>query len=96
MKTLTLAFGLILTSLTSVQAASNVSVMIDGQNYSCSQGGSSPGNRCECVVLPYRSGYEYYAYKNGTQIHNGYTYDTEAEASSRCRQYIISNSSCYQ
>ena len=62
MKTFFMILGLVLTSSVAF-AGKNVSVMIDGETYSCTSGGSS-GASCECKAGT--DGYTYF-YVNGVQ-----------------------------
>jgi hypothetical protein len=93
MKTLILTLALLSSPL--AQAASSVNVIIDGESYSCSKGGSGGGNQCECVVTPDGSRFKWTAFKRGNALDYWYE-ETREAAESRCKYWIASNSSCYQ
>ena len=93
MKTLLLTFFLTTTAL----AANTVTVQVDGESFTCGKGGSGGGNQCECVSSSPSDGkWRWDAYKRGTRMNSNWYYSTQAEADGACRQYILSETSCYQ
>jgi hypothetical protein len=94
MKSLVLSLGVLLSVSSSF---AGVSVIIDGQNYSCSQGGSGGGNQCECLAEKRTYGdWGWVAKKRGDSVSNfNGRYDTEAEALRECQRWTVSNSQCY-
>lgn len=94
MKTLILTLTLLTSPL--AQAASSVNVIIDGESYSCSKGGSGGGNQCECVIREYGGGWRWDAFKRGSLVNSNYTYEKKDSAESECQFWIKSNSACYQ
>jgi hypothetical protein len=94
MKTLILTLALLSSPL--AQAASSVNVIIDGESYSCSKGGSGGGNQCNCTYYQGSStNWWYEVYKRGSRIQDS-SANSKEEAEAACQRWILSHQECYQ